>query len=165
MEYSMTKDFNPVLYAVIGIPLATVLAGFATLYLAFTSNGHELPAEYASEGSALAADLERAQAARDQYIHVRLDFTSGGQIEAVVSGLDPAAAPPSLRLAMTHATLPQLDQSRVLRLLDPATGRYGAEGAPLPEGAWWLEVAHDPEWRLRGKAAALHTSVDLGTRP
>ena len=161
----MTKDFNPVLYAVIGIPLATVVAGFATLYLAFTSNGHELPAEYAWEGTALEVDLERAQAARDQQIHVRLDFAAGGRIEAIVSGLDSAAAPPSLRLAMTHATLPELDQTRMLRLLDPATGRYGAEGAPLPEGAWWLEVAHDPEWRLRGKVAALHASVDLGTPP
>ena len=161
----MNKDFNPVLYAVVGIPLATVVAGFATLYLAFTSNGHELPAEYAWEGAALEVDLERAQAARDQQIHVRLDFSAGGQIEARVSGLDSAAAPPNLRLAMTHATLPELDQTRILRLIDPAIGRYEAEGTPLPEGAWWLEVAHDSEWRLRGKVVALDTSVDLGARP
>lgn len=161
----MTKDFNPVLYAVIAIPLATVLAGFATLYYAIRSNGHELPAEYAWEGSALEADLARAEAARTLQLGVTVSVSPDGRVIAVLRGVESTALPKTLRLTLTHATLPQLDQTRPLQLLDSTTARYAAEGAPLPEGAWWIEVADDPNWRLRAKAASLAQPLQLGVTP
>jgi hypothetical protein len=159
----MSATRNPVLYAVIGIPLATVLAGFATLYVAVQSNGYELPPEYAWEGAALDADLERAQAARDQGLAFDLRITASGRIEARLKSLTSSPLPNRLQLTLTHTTLPELDQTRVLERVDTVEGRYIADGSPLPEGAWWVEVAHDSEWRLRGKLGATFDRLQLGS--
>lgn len=153
---------NPVLYAVITIPLATVLAGFTTLYYALQSNGHELPAEYAWEGAALDADLERAQAAKDLGISIDLNIASSGRIEAQLMSSQSTTPPTRLQLTLTHATLPDLDQMRTLQLMDSSEGRYIADGSPLPEGAWWIEVAEASEWRLRGKLPSTTYPLRLG---
>lgn len=159
----MPATNNPVLYAVIGIPLATVVAGFATLYVAVQSNGYELPTEYAWEGAALDADLERAQAARDQGLMFDLRIMPSGRIEAQLQSLTSSPLPTRLQLTLTHATLPALDQTRVLTYVDTVEGRYIADGSPLPEGAWWVEVAHDSEWRLRGKLGSTFDRLQLGS--
>jgi hypothetical protein len=153
---------NPVLYAVITIPLATVLAGFATLYYAIQSNGYELPAEYAWEGAALDADLERAQAAQNLGIGINLNITTSGRIEAQLMSSQASSPPARLQLTLTHATLPDLDQTRTLQLMDSSAGRYVADGSPLPEGVWWVEVAEGSEWRLRGKLPSTTYPLQLG---
>jgi hypothetical protein len=161
----MTKTFNPVLYAVIGIPLATVVAGFATLYFAIQSNGYELPAEYAWEGAALDADLARADTARALQVGVTVSVLTDGRVLAQLSGFDSTALPDTLRLTLTHATLPHLDQTRELHLLDRSSRRYGAEGIAIPEGTWWIEVADGSLWRLRAKASSLAQPLQLGVTP
>lgn len=158
----MFKALNPVLYAVIVIPVATVLAGFATLYFAIQSNGHEMPAEYAWEGAALDADLARANVARELQISVLLSITPEGRIDATLAGVDSADRPPVLRLTLTHATQPKWDETRELRLQQSESGRYSAEGQPLPAGAWWVEVADGTQWRVRRRVASLEQSLTLG---
>lgn len=151
---------NPVFWAMIAIPLATVLAGLVTLRLAFVGGDPELPARYATEGAALDRDFERARRAESLGIGttLRLD-TDGGAVLALRS--EAGAAPPAtLELLLTHATLPALDRRIVLRRQTPE-GDYSAAMAPLPAGDWLVQVdAAQTGWRLRGRLIA---PVDRGS--
>jgi hypothetical protein len=56
---------NPALWAMIGIPAATVVASAITLMMAYGGAEPELPARYAWEGAALDQDIARAARARE----------------------------------------------------------------------------------------------------
>lgn len=153
---------HPIFWAMIGIPAAAVLASFYTLYLAVSGSEPELPPQYVSEGSALDADFARAQRAIDAGITLRIDWLQQqpAAIEAYYVSKSGVAAPATLNVRMTHATLPALDQTLTLERV-AGTERYRASIDSLPPGAWLIEVSA-ADWRLRGRIESSVGAVILG---
>jgi len=153
---------HPIFWAMIGIPVAAVLASFYTFYLAVSGSEPELPPQYVSEGSALDADFARAQRAIDAGITLRITWLKRQPpaVEAEYVSTSGVAAPVTLALRMTHSTLPALDQTLTLTRV-AGTERYRANLDALPAGAWLIEVS-TADWRLRGRIKSTGGTVVLG---
>ena len=156
-----TRRANPALWAMIGIPLATVVASVFTLWLAYSGAEPELPERYAWEGAALDRDVGRAGRARALGLAATLEIADEGRIAVV---LDPAAAPPSegLALHLTHATRPQADRSLRLSRTD-TPGRYEGRTERLPAARWLVQLEDERGgWQLRGRLETPANAVRLG---
>jgi len=153
------RNATPVMWAMIGIPLATIVASAVTIFLAVDGAEPKLPPQYVSEGKALEADLALGEAARLAGIRAALTIEPAGRIEVnLVSSK--GDLPQSLRLRMTHATLPALDRDLVLRSETP--GRYRAQTEPVSAGTWLLQLDADSQWRLRARIRAPAAQVAIG---
>lgn len=140
------KQANPVLWLVIGLPAAAVVASFATLIVSTRAADQPLPTRYHWEGEAYDADQARVNKARQVGVRAQIHYDAQAkQCEVVLS----AAAPDALRMDLAHPTDQSLD--RHLKLARTATG-YRAACEPLPLANWWIEVADDSAgWALRGR--------------
>jgi hypothetical protein len=135
---------NPVLWLVIGLPLLAVAGSVTSALLAVGGDDAPLPERYHWEGSQLAADEARLDAAARRGISGRFGFDAAtGECRVVLRG----AAPPELHLYLTHGTLARLDQHVLLRRSGDA---YVGHCAPLGSGHWWLELADaSRSWLIR----------------
>jgi len=151
---------NPVIWIMIGVPLAAVCASMLTLFLAARGSEPPLPAQYSWEGQALDEDFARADRARSLGAAAELEFNPGSLRLALDFSAAAGALPETLELRLTHATLPALD--RAVRLVrDAGSGAYVADLPALQRGNWLIEVAGS-DWRLRGKFEAPVSYVRLG---
>ncbi len=152
---------NPVVWIMIGVPLAAVCASVLTLFLAARGAEPSLPAHYSWEGQALEQDQARADRAATMGVGAELEFDRSGRVRTTLSfGETVATPPPELQLRLTHATLPALDRSvRLVR--DAGSGLYAADLPALPRGHWLVELAA-ADWRLRGRFEAPVSYVRLG---
>lgn len=125
-------------------PAAVVVAGIATVWIAFASADGLVAEDYYRQGLGINQEIRREQAAIDRGI--RADFERvGNTLRVRLSGAEPEA----LVAQVVHATRAGLD--RRVRLLPQGEGRYEAQLEPLPPGRWHVQV-EDPrrEWRLSG---------------
>jgi len=156
---SRWRNATPVMWAMIGIPLATIVASAVTIFLAVDGAEPKLPPQYVSEGKALEADLALGEAARVAGIRAELMIEDSGRIEVdLVSNTQ--ALPKTLRLRMTHATLPALDRDLALRAVTP--GRYSAQTAPVSTGTWLVQLDAESQWRLRARIRAPTAQAAIG---
>lgn len=153
------RNATPVMWAMLGIPLATILASAVTIFLAVDDAEPLLPPQYVSEGKALDADLALAEAAKRANVRVELAIESSGRIELRLDSNDPSP-PESLRLRLTHATLPALDRDLILQAVSP--GRYVARTTAVNLGTWLVQVDADSRWRVRGRIQAPTARVSIG---
>jgi hypothetical protein len=151
---------NPVVWIMIGVPLAAVCASMLTLFLAIRGSEPPLPAQYAWEGQALEQDFARADRAGALGAAAELEFGAGRVRVALDFSASKQAPPASLELRLTHATLPALD--RTIRLVRAAgSDAYWADLPALQRGHWYVELAAT-DWRLRGRFQAPVSYVRLG---
>jgi uncharacterized protein len=151
---------NPVVWIMIGVPLAAVCASLLTLFLAARGAEAPLPAQYSWEGQALERDFARARRAESLGAAAEMQFDAGHARVVLDYSAGKDALPASLELRLTHATLPALD--RAIRLVrDAATGAYDADLPALQRGRWHVELA-GADWRLRGRFEAPVSYVRLG---
>jgi len=151
---------NPVVWIMIGVPLAAVCASMLTLYLAARGSEPPLPAQYSWEGKALEQDFARADRAGSLGAAAELTFDAGRAQVALDFSTSTEALPATLELRLTHATLPALD--RTIRLVrDAGSGAYWADLSALQRGHWHVELA-GADWRLRGRFEAPVSYVRLG---
>lgn len=156
---------NPALWAMLGIPAATVVASAVTLMMAYGGAEPELPARYAWEGSSLDQDLARATRARELALGAELGFRDDGAVVLRLAGsaAAPPTAPQSLTLHLTHATRPAFDRSVTLTRVAGSDRFEGRMDSALPDARWLVQVDDDRgEWRLRGRLETPGTSVRLG---
>jgi uncharacterized protein len=151
---------NPVVWIMIGVPLAAVCASMLTLFLAARGSEPPLPAQYSWEGKALEADFARADRAGTLGAAAELEFDTGRVRVALDFSASNEALPAALELRLTHATLPALDRAITL-VRDAGSGAYWADLPALQRGHWHIEVAAD-DWRLRGRLEAPVSYVRLG---
>jgi len=137
---------NPVLWLVIALPLLAVVASFGSLAVAVTRGDRELPTSYHWEGNALDRDDAARAAAAALGLHATLRVDAASQ-RCLVSLQ--GAAPPALRLDLTHPTDQAADRHL---LLQRAGDLYSAPCAGLSAAHWWLQLA-DPQgkWLLRAR--------------
>jgi hypothetical protein len=156
---------NLALWAMLGIPAATVVASAITLVMAYGGAEPELPARYAWEGAALDQDIARATRARELGVGAGLALAGSGRIvlRLAVATASTYTRPPALMLHLTHATRPALDRSVTLARVE-GTDRYEARtDDPLPPGRWLVQLDDDRGgWRLRGRLETPGVAARLG---
>jgi hypothetical protein len=121
-------------------PLAVLVAGAVTTWIAFASADGLVAEDYYRQGMGSNRRLAREEAARAQGISAQVELSSS--IVVTLQG----AAPEALFVHLAHATRAGHDVR--LRLV-PSGGKYVAELPPLPPGRWHIAI-EDPRgtWRL-----------------
>jgi uncharacterized protein len=151
---------NPVVWIMIGVPLAAVCASMLTLFLAARGSEPPLPAQYSWEGKALEQDFARADRAGALGAAAEMAFDTGRVRVGLEFSAAPEALPGTLELRLVHGTLPALDRALTLTR-DAGSGDYWADLSSLPRGHWHVELA-GADWRLRGRFEAPVSYVRLG---
>ena len=128
-------------------PAAVIVAGAATMWIAFASADGVVAGDYYKRGLAINQDLQREQTAQQRSIGAEVRLQSG-KIRVHLSG----AAPEALFGHLVHATRAGHDQR--VRLAKVAPGFYEAQVGALPAGHWRI-VLEDPrrEWRVVREAS------------
>lgn len=128
-------------------PIAVVVAGAITTWIAFTRQDALVVDDYYKQGKAINQDLRRDRAASALALQagMRYDAANGRLAGEIASHGKPYAGKVSIR--MVHSTQPQKDFA-----IEADIGADGKFNVPLP----MLEIAHwqvmienaDREWRL-----------------
>ena len=128
-------------------PAAVVLAGAATIWIAFASADGLVAEDYYRQGLAINKRIAREENAR------RLGITAavvleGERIKVRLDGQKPEA----LFVHLAHATRAGYDVR--VRLAPQPSGDYEGDVGPLPRGRWRL-VIEDPRgtWRIAQEAS------------
>jgi hypothetical protein len=123
-------------------PAAVLVAGAATIWIAFASADGLVAEDYYKQGLGINRVLAREEAARRQRISAGLRLEPK-RIVVELSG----AAPEVLFVHLAHGTRAGHDQR--LRLARTHTGSYEAAIDSLPAGRWRIAI-EDPrgEWRI-----------------
>jgi len=123
-------------------PAAVVVAGAATIWIAFATADGLVAEDYYRRGLAINKVIAREEAARKLGVVADLSL-SGGKIFVNLKGTEP----PAVFAHLVHATRAGYDQR--LRLARTPAGIYEAELPELPAGRWRVSI-EDPQgtWRI-----------------
>lgn len=147
---------NPAAWLVIALPAATVLAGFATLWVAASDSGVDASPDPVKRTAQIqVAAMEADQAAADAGLRARLVLDAQGTLVAVT----PSAGPLAPQLQLVHPI--ESERDRALPLQPDPAGWRSSEAWAGSE-AWHVRlVAHDGRWRLVGRYRPGDTEVLL----
>jgi hypothetical protein len=150
------RRFNPVVWLVIGIPAATVVAGIWTLMLAAGNGATDShPDRVRRMAQVQEASLEADQVAANEGLSARVQVGTGHVLVTVM----PTAGTRAPVLMLRHPIESQLD--RVLTLSPHPRGWRSQESLAAPHG-WQLHlVADDGRWRLVGRYRPGDTALVL----
>lgn len=144
---------EPMVWLVIALPLAVVIAGFATLFIAIDAGGADpVRPQVQRTAQMQTADLAAEARARQLGLSATLDRdvdTGSVTVRLVGATIDA----PRLRLSLEHPTRADADADTVL------TRRSGAWLGRIPDpqaGHDWLLTVQpdDGQWRLHGRLRA-----------
>ncbi len=123
-------------------PAAVLVAGGATMWIAFASADGLVAEDYYKEGLGINRVLAREDAARKMGLDARVSLRDG-KITIDLKGQKPEA----LFVRLAHATRAGYDQR--LRLAQVRAGVYEADLPPLAPGHWHVTI-EDPRgaWRI-----------------
>lgn len=140
--------FNPVLWLVIGLPVAAIAASFGLLYSAIHSGGADAIADRVdATGEQQIADLGPDQRARELGLSAIMRIDHGTLQALPVGGSFDRSA--TLRLSLLHPLQARLDLERTLR---PDKFGWSVAAAPDRGHDWIVQLASgDGRWRLRGR--------------
>jgi len=152
---------EPLVWLVVGLPLAAVSAGISTLVIAIRAGGADVVSDPVQRTVQVQqADFSADQAASAAHLHGRLHRNPDGMIELELKlDEDPA---PLLLLQFSHPT--NADEDRQLALMPSGAGRWKGQ---LPDTStaqdWNLRLMPgDARWRLRGRWQAGADDAELG---
>lgn len=133
-------------------PMAVVVAGAFTIWLAFSHQDALVVDDYYKQGKAINQDLRRdALAARNNMqLELAYDAAQGTLNGRLVSTADTASQ--NIRLLLIHPTLPQSDMNFVAHT--DRAGRFQITLPLLQIGHWQVQVEdQERNWRLSGNWA------------
>ena len=146
---------EPLVWLVAGIPLLTIVAGLATLWIAFQRADSNVTDDYYKEGLGINRRIERDDQARAFRLAGRLSAdraivaTANGQrlvLDLALTGV-PQAFEPQVSLRMTHPVQQSLDRLVVLQAA--GDGRYrGQTDAAGLDGTRWSLTLETGNWRV-----------------
>ena len=135
----------------ISLPAAAVIAGLATVWIAYRSADGLVVGDYYKAGLAINQTLARDDAARALALTATLQGKEGVLVLTLTGRLP--AYPDQLSLTLVHPTRQGMDKTLVLR--HAGGGRYRASMPAMPPGKWHAQLADTAStWRLSG---VLHT--------
>ncbi len=142
-------------------PVAAVVAGAITLWIAVTHQDALVADDYYKQGLAINRTLDRQTAAAALGVEAHLMFgAGGGKVRVYLEG---DATPTRLTLHFAHSTRAGLDQK--IALERNAGGWYEAPIVAMPDGKWKV-LLEDPAdaWRVSGLwHAGVDDTLDLRT--
>ena len=145
----MTKPWyrEPWPWILISGPAAVLLAGSATMWIAFASADGLVAEDYYKQGLAINKRLAKEDEAERRGISAEVRLAPE-RLRVELKG----DAPPALFVQLAHATRAGYDQR--LRLVPVARGAYEAELGGLPGGHWHV-IIEDPRgaWRIVKEAS------------
>jgi hypothetical protein len=137
----------PLMWFVVGLPVAVVVAAFVTLGIAIRSSDDVVRDDFRKEGLAIYSDPARDAAAAEAGARAVLEVDASGAISASLTLLR-GERPDDLLVVLSHATRAEYDQMVTLRRRD---GTYAGRGEALAPGRWYVEITPPGrEWRLKG---------------
>jgi hypothetical protein len=144
---------EPMVWLVVALPLASVIAGFTTLVLAVRSGGSDaVPAEVRRTAQIQVQDMAADQRALREGLaaNLVLDVQTG----ALELRLVPASSQPPAQLVLHLAHPQRAAADREVRLTRSGAGWYGRI-EPQRMHAWNLRLTPpDARWRLLGRLEA-----------
>lgn len=142
---------EPMMWLVIGIPVASILAGIAMIAIASRASVDHVAEPFRRTGQVQTVELTRDHRARELGVAATLAFAPDGR--RVVVELERAEAA-VLELQLVHPI--ERRQDRQLRLVAVAPNRFeGALAAPLAPARWDLELTDlGQTWRIVGQLEA-----------
>ncbi len=155
---------NPYVWLVWGLPGAVVLAGIATVFIAFSDPDPLVSDDYYRDG--LAINQSKDADARAQLM--QLSATLSYQNHAITVSLKGNLPyPDTLHLSFEHPTRAQLDRTWVLQ--HAGNGVYRADDntpkSEWLESNWYINLSPiDRAWRLR-TSGNLSASAELSSLP
>ena len=149
---------EPLLWLVIALPLAAVIAGIATLAIAVRAGGSEaVPDPVRRTAQVQQLDLAPDHIARNEGISARLVLEADGQLQV---GVVPDQSADVLLLQLIHPTDAEQDRQVALTRHD-ATWRAVLPVTDLSHD-WRLQLAPaDGRWRLHGRWTKASKAVEL----
>lgn len=131
-------------------PAAVIVAGFATLWLAVSSNDGLVVDDYYRQGLAINQTIERDVLAAQRGYRAEVALADGGRNIALrLASAAGELLPETLQLRMVHPTRAGRDGLVLLRQHGP--GLYEGVGPVLTAGRWILVLENaQSDWRLSG---------------
>ena len=127
-------------------PAVVVVASVATLMLAAASDDGVIADDYYKRGLLINREIERTVRADAMHLGAVLRVTPEGAATLAIDGFgDTSAAPPTVRVHVTHPT--RAGQDRTVTLVRGPRGVYVGAIAPRPAGRWLVSVETDL-WKL-----------------
>ena len=131
-------------------PLVAVVAGFATLWIAVSSDDGLVADDYYKRGLAINRTLERVEFARTLELQAEVAI-EGTDVAVAMSAREGVSLPQRLRLTLVHPTRAGLDQ--VVELGREAEGRYRGAVKAVHEGRWNVLLEDEEKlWRMTAQA-------------
>jgi len=138
---------EPWLWLLIAGPVAVMVGGAITIWLAVTSNDGLVADDYYRRGLAINKVLERDRLAARLGLRATLSQKGQGALQVSLVGAN--ALPPALTLRLVHPT--RSGDDRVLQLSRVGTGVYRAARVSLPIGRRHVILEDEARtWRLTG---------------
>lgn len=143
---------NPLVWMLIAFPAWSVVAGITTVVTAFRVFDGVVVDDYYARGKAINVTIERDVAAQRRGITALATLAPAGAgseqtVAVVLTALDVAALPATLKLAFLHATHGGADA--LVELVRTAPGAYLAAVPPLAHGKYYLQIEAE-DWRIVG---------------
>ncbi|MGV8990086.1 MAG: FixH family protein [Thiobacillus sp.] len=137
----------------ISLPATAVIAGLATVWIAYQSADGLVVGDYYKAGLAINQTLARDYAARALNLTATLTHEAGALGITLTGRLQ--AFPDQLSLTLAHPTRQGMDQT--LMLNHAGSGHYRTSMPAMSAGKWHAELAEPAStWRLSG---VLHTPL------
>jgi len=134
-------------------PAVVIVAGFATLWLAISSDDGLVADDYYKRGLAINQTLSRGQTARDLGLSGEVGLSeASGRVSVTMRGAQ--TLPDTLNLRLVHPTRAVADQTLVLR--KTGSTEYTAM-LSAPVAGRRVVLIEDParQWRLSGEASGI----------
>jgi hypothetical protein len=138
---------EPWVWLMITFPLAAVIGGMITIYLAVSTSDGLVVDDYYKRGKAINVDLARDRAAARYGLQAQLDIDLQNNRIHLQLAAPAAVRPDAVRLSLLHPTRAGHDQ--VLLLQQAADGGYSGGMDELTRGNWYLQLEAG-DWRLFG---------------
>jgi hypothetical protein len=141
-------------------PAIVVVASFATLALAVSSNDGLVADDYYKQGLGINREIGRDEAAREMGLTAAVQFNDAHDRVRVLLR-DSETAPAALKLALLHPTRDGEDQR--VTLARESDGVYSGRIARPHDGRWRISLQDaDGSWRLVGDWRTDRAAVTLG---
>jgi hypothetical protein len=161
MEPTRPAWREPLVWMVVGIPAATIVAGLFTWWIAAQRADSNVAEDWYKRGMAINRSLERESKAQALGLHARLSMPAEHDLRVVLTG-PPAALPPTVTVTLTHPV--RAEQDRKLSLDRQADGAYRTVSPQVLPGHWGVAIEAQ-DWRIAARRITLREGASLSVAP
>ena len=140
---------EPLVWMVVGIPALTVVAGLFTWWIAAQRADSNVAEDWYKRGLAINRSLEREARAQALGLSAEIGLAGEHDLKLRLAG---AAAPPAVRVTLTHPV--RAEQDRALVLERQPDGVYRVVSPQVAAGTWGVSIDAD-DWRIAARRVVL----------